>query len=147
MPDDHCQSDGRPRREGGFTLIELMIVVAIIGVLASIAIPVYQTHIVKSKQSEARTTLGAVYTNEVLYQSENGTYGATEAAIGMDMRGRQLYSAVAFSNVTAATFTATMTANLDNDGTVDEWVLTEAAKEPVHTCNDANNLDNAGNPC
>jgi prepilin-type N-terminal cleavage/methylation domain-containing protein len=137
----------RGNRQAGFTLIELMIVVAIVGVLAAIAIPVYQSHIVKSKQSEAKTTLGAVYTNQIVYQSENGTYGASEAAIGMNMEGRQLYSAVAFTNVTAGTYTATITANLDNDATVDEWVLTEANKEPTHTCDDANNLDDGGNPC
>lgn len=147
MPQRPPQPLNRPRRQAGFTLIELMIVVAILGVLVAIAIPVYQSHMVKSKQSEARTTLGAVYTNQVLYQSENGTYGGTEAAIGMDMEGRQLYSAIAFTNVTASTFTATITANLDNDGTIDEWVLTEADKEPVHTCDDSNNLDDGGNPC
>ena len=140
-------SPGRSRGDAGFTLIELMIVVAIIGVLAAIAIPLYNSHIVKSKQVEAATTLSTVYTNQVLYLSENGTYGASAADIGMDMNGKQLYSAIAFTNVTANTYTATITADLDDDATVDEWVLTEADKAPVHTCNDANNLDDTGNPC
>lgn len=138
---------GRSRDNAGFTLIELMIVVAIIGVLAAIAIPAYQAHMIKSKQVEAKTTLGAVYTNEVIYLSENGTYSGDPVAIGLDMEGKKLYGAVAFSNITAGTFTATVTANLDNDATIDEWVLTEADKEPTHTCDDANNLDDVGNPC
>jgi len=147
MPHPPHHRTARRPREGGFTLIELMIVVAIIGVLVSIAIPAYLSHIVKSKQAEAVTTLAAVYTNEVIYQSENGTYADNEADLGLDMQGRQLYSAVAFTGVTDATFTATITANLDNDGTIDEWVLTEASKVPVHTCNDASNLADDGSAC
>jgi len=147
MPNKNRHRCVRPPNEAGFTLIELMIVVAIIGILAAIAIPEYQNHIIKSKQAEATTTLGAVYTNQLIYMSENGTYANSEAALGLAMNGKQLYSPVAFTNVTPGTFTATITANLDSDATVDEWVLTEANKAPVHTCNDINNLDDSGNAC
>ena len=136
-----------PSARGGFTLIELMIVVAIVGVLAAIAIPTYMAYMVKSKQAEAYTTLGAVYANQVVYFSENSTYADSEALLGLTMEGRQLYSAVAFTNVTASTYTATITADLDSDPTIDEWVLTEANKEPTHTCNDANNVAFGGGAC
>jgi type IV pilus assembly protein PilE len=142
--------DGRAehrRGEAGFTLIELMIVVAIIGILASVAIPRYQNHIVKSRQVEATQTLAAVYTNELAYFSVNNTYGGSEAAIELVVDGTRLYGPVAFTNVTNSTYTATIQANLDDDATIDEWVLTESDKLPTHTCDDARNLDNLGAPC
>ena len=58
----------------GFTLIELMIVVAIIGILAAIAIPNFLTYQLKSRQSEAKTNLQAIKTSEVAFQAERGCY-------------------------------------------------------------------------
>jgi len=58
----------------GFTLIELMIVVAIIGILAAIAIPNFLTYQMKSRQAEAKTNLQAIKTSEVAFQAERGCY-------------------------------------------------------------------------
>ena len=58
----------------GFTLIELMIVVAIIGILAAIAIPNFLTYQMKSRQSEAKTNLQAIRTSEIAFQAERGCY-------------------------------------------------------------------------
>jgi type IV pilus assembly protein PilA len=62
------------RSSKGFTLIELMIVVAIIGILAAIAIPNFLQYQLKSKQSEAKVNLGAIKTSEVAFQAERGCY-------------------------------------------------------------------------
>jgi type IV pilus assembly protein PilA len=59
----------------GFTLIELMIVVAIIGILAAIAIPNFLKFQAKSKQSEAKSNLGAIFTGELAYFGEQNRYG------------------------------------------------------------------------
>ena len=58
----------------GFTLIELMIVVAIIGILAAIAIPNFLQYQMKARQSEAKTNLQAIKTSEVSFQAERGCY-------------------------------------------------------------------------
>jgi type IV pilus assembly protein PilA len=62
------------RKQGGFTLIELMIVVAIIGILAAIAIPNFLQYQLKSRQSEAKVNLNAVKTSEIAFQAEKGCY-------------------------------------------------------------------------
>jgi type IV pilus assembly protein PilA len=63
----------------GFTLIELMIVVAIIGILAAIAIPNFLKFQAKSKMSEAKTNLGAIYTGQISYFGEQNSYGNFDA--------------------------------------------------------------------
>ncbi len=68
------------RKKDGFTLIELMIVVAIIGILAAIALPQFLNYVKRSKTSEATNQLKGLYTNAATYYSQErggGTIGAT----------------------------------------------------------------------
>ena len=62
------------RNTKGFTLIELMIVVAIIGILAAIAIPNFLQYQMKSRQSEAKTNLGAIRTSQLAFSGEWGCF-------------------------------------------------------------------------
>ncbi|ENM3753564.1 pilin [Vibrio cholerae] len=68
------------KQQQGFTLIELMIVVAIIGVLAAIAIPAYKDYVTKSEASSALATLKALQTPAELLYQENGTLTAASGA-------------------------------------------------------------------
>lgn len=78
-------------KEKGFTLIELMIVVAILGILAAIAIPNFMRFQAKSKQSEAKTNLGAIGTTAESWRSENDTYEATFDDLGWAPQGTTRY--------------------------------------------------------
>ncbi|MGD8170861.1 pilin [Vibrio sp. TRT 21S02] len=68
------------RKQKGFTLIELMIVVAIIGVLSAIAVPAYQNYVAKSEAASGLATLKSMMTPAELYIQENGDFAATDQA-------------------------------------------------------------------
>lgn len=70
-------------REAGFSLVELMIVVAIIGILAALAVPRFQSFQAKARQSEAKNNLSHMYTLEMSYYGDNDKY-APVASTGAD---------------------------------------------------------------
>ena len=67
----------------GFTLIELMIVVAIIGILAAIAIPAYQDYVIRSQVSEGLAMASATKASVAEYFADRGTWPANNGALGI----------------------------------------------------------------
>jgi prepilin-type N-terminal cleavage/methylation domain-containing protein len=64
----------RERNEAGFTLIELMVVVAIVAILASVSIPAYFNHLSRSRQSDAISELMQIRAAQEMYFAENGEF-------------------------------------------------------------------------
>jgi type IV pilus assembly protein PilA len=80
------------RNAKGFSLVELMVVVAIIGILAAIAVPNYQRFTAKSKQSEAKSNLSALYSAERAFNAEWQQFQGGFGVIGYQPTGTLRYN-------------------------------------------------------
>lgn len=133
----------------GFTLIELMIVVAIIALLAMVAVPSYLKHVGKAKRSEAHINLGAIYMAEKTYHAEHGTYTdklTSPDSLGFKVEGEANYtygfpgqegvnfitgklkapgSSLAGAKADKDTFTVAAAADIDGDGQLDILTINE----------------------
>jgi type IV pilus assembly protein PilA len=148
------------KNQKGFTLIELMIVVAIIGILAAIAIPNFMRYQARARQSEARINLGGIGTSAEAWRADSSTYVATAVQLAWAPLGTTRYGysynallvspstspeslcTLATRNTpgaspaaTAAAFTAVATGEIDNDATCDVWTYNELRALP-NTTND-----------
>ena len=83
----------------GFTLIELMIVVAIIGILAAVAIPAYQDYIVKAKLAKVATTVDPLKLALSLYYQENGSFPNGTIDTGTNPITGNVWSSLGFNSI------------------------------------------------
>ncbi len=72
----------RYRHQDGFSLVELMVVVGIIGILAALALPKYQQFTARAKSREAYINLNSIYTLQQTHHQANGTYAISMTTLG-----------------------------------------------------------------
>lgn len=99
------------RKQSGFTLIELMIVVAIIGILAAIAIPRYQDYVARSQMSEAISLTSGLKTAVAEIYAQNGTCpanGSDGIATATDINGSYVASVTVGGTAPGCTIQALM---------------------------------------
>lgn len=114
--------------EAGYSLLEIMIVIVIIGILALIAIPKFMGVTTRAKMTEAKTMLRQVYTLQQAHYYERDVYGSTLSAIGFEQSrlvsdgGNARYQ-IAIETADATTYVATATSvvDYDKDGTMNVW--------------------------
>ncbi len=117
--------------KNGFTLIEVLIVIAIIGILTAVAIPNYQRHKARSHQSEAKINLSAIFSTEEIFAAESGSYSMCLINIGYQPMGDTKYYTLGFntgSNTTLCTSTGNASCLLF------DW------KTPKPVCSDVTNV-------
>jgi len=141
------------RKNEGFTLIELMIVVAIIAILAAIAIPNFLSFVSKTRRSEVKANLEGIYKAEISYFGENNTFSNSFVeirwipvgvanytySVGMEYFGKDntinpkpaSVTPVANDNI----FSAYGWGNIDSDSTIDVWHI-NAQKNLVNDVDD-----------
>jgi len=127
-------------RARGFTLIEVMIVVAIIGVISSIALPSLQAYVWKARRNEAFLNLNGIYKSQVAYRVENGRYGSTFDEIGFEISGATVVDAttlasrfytytleaIAVDGVANANYSAVATGDLDPSDAMLDIIMIES---------------------
>lgn len=100
----HPSRAAAPARAGGFTLIEIMIVVAIVAILASIALPAYQEHVQKSRRVDAQTAMLELAQFMEREYTKNNSYAGLTLPSAVTSRVSTYYG-ITLSAQTAQTYT------------------------------------------
>ena len=93
----------------GFTLVELVIVIVIVGILSVVAVPVYKGYTKKAMATEGKALLGAVNTSQKVYFAEWGNFAASAVSTVLDVNAstNKYFTTYTIGNATNAGYTVT----------------------------------------
>jgi len=103
------------RKTKGFTLVELVIVIVIVGILSIVAVPIYRGYTRKAMATEGKALLGAIQTAQKIYYAENAFFfpqtNATSfsSILDVDARSNKYFTSFSIPTATTAGFTASTT--------------------------------------
>jgi type IV pilus assembly protein PilE len=97
----------KAKRQSGFTLLELMIVVAIIGIIAVVAYPAYTSYVKEARRSDAMAALLAAQLEQEKYRSSNTTYAANTTTLGISATSQEGYYNVSVASADGVSFVVT----------------------------------------
>lgn len=120
-------------RQQGFTLIELMIVIAIVGILAAIALPAYQDYTVRARMSEALALAAEAKTSISEYYASNGNLPTVRASVGLSGINTNSYalSVTYTADTTQVNYTIQMKADQRLGGMSGQQVRLRGTLEPA----------------
>ena len=120
-------------RQQGFTLIELMIVIAIIGILAAIALPAYQDYTVRSKMSEPIAALAEAKTSIAEFYAGRGSLPLTVDAAGINTNpDRPIVQSLAYDS-TGLVYAIVRPGVVDNTGTAYSFAISATTNGTART--------------
>ena len=105
----------------GFSLMEVMIVVVIIGILAALAYPNLEKYLKRARQTEAKTNLSAIYTAQKIYFTLHQSYA--EDINELDLSLAQGLYTYTIQDASTSTFKAQAEGNIDDDEALDIWTI------------------------
>ncbi len=117
----------------GFTLIELMIVIAIVGILAAIALPAYQDYTIRSKMSEPIAALAEAKTSIAEFYAGRGTLPTDVAAAGLNVNpDRPIVQSLAYDN-TGLVYAIVRPGVVDNTSTAFSFAISAITNGTART--------------
>jgi type IV pilus assembly protein PilE len=132
----------------GFTLMEVLVTIVIVGVLSAVAVPVYTDHVSRARTAEAFTALGEAQANAEQFWSNNRTYAGYDGASAFPAATPNF--TYALSNATASTYTVTATGRAKMTGftyTIDQNGTRATTATPAWGTSTSCWVDKKGSQC
>ncbi len=124
-----------PRQQAAFTFLELLVALAIMGIIAAFALPAYSHYVAQSRQTDAQRQLMVVAQAQEIYRFQNGAYATNAQTAALIPYGwLNNFNDYTFTITNAGTatvngvpnvpvFTAQAAGNIDSDATIDTWTI------------------------